>query len=60
MRALIEDLGVIAETARPKVKTVILRRRRESDPVAKPPSKSIVPRQKKDDVKDRAIRDPLL
>jgi len=60
LRALIEDLGVIAETARPKVKTVIIRRRRESSPVADPPSKSTVPRQKKDDVKDRAIRDPLL
>jgi predicted glycogen debranching enzyme len=36
LRVLIEDLGVVAETARPKVKTVIVRRRRESGPVAKP------------------------
>jgi predicted glycogen debranching enzyme len=60
LRALIEDLGVIAEIAHPKVKTVIIRRRRESGPVAKPPSKSTDSRQKKDDVKDRAMRDPLL
>jgi hypothetical protein len=58
--ALIEDLGVIAETTRPKMKTVIVSRRRESGAVAKPPSKNIVPRQKKDDVKGRVIRDPLL
>ena len=49
MRALIEDLGVVAETARPKVKTVIVRRGRESDPV-----------EKNDGVKGRALRDPLL
>jgi glycogen debranching enzyme len=36
LRVLIEDLGVVAETARPKVKTVIVRRRRESGTVAKP------------------------
>ncbi|MGH9844139.1 MAG: amylo-alpha-1,6-glucosidase, partial [Blastocatellia bacterium] len=60
LRALIEDLGVIAETARPKVKTVIIRRRRESGPVANPPSKSTDPRQKNDGVKGRAMRDPLL
>ena len=59
-RALIDDLGVIAETARPKMKTVIIRRRREPAPVAKPPSKSPDPRQKKDDVDGRAMRDPLL
>jgi glycogen debranching enzyme len=60
LRALIEDLGGIAEAARPKVRTVIVRRRRESGPVAKPPSKSTDPQQKKDDVKGRAMREPLL
>jgi glycogen debranching enzyme len=64
LRALIEDLQVIAEAARPKVKTVIVRQRRESGPAAKPPSKSTGPQQKKDSVKDsvkgRATRDPLL
>ena len=60
LRALIEDLGSIAETARPKVRTVIVRRRRKSGPVAKPPSKSTDPQQKSDGVKGRALRDPLL
>ncbi len=60
LRALIEDLGVIAETARPKIKTVILSRRRESDPVEKPSSKTTVPRQKTSGAKGRALRDPLL
>lgn len=60
LRALIEDLGVIAETARPKVKTVIVRQRRESGPITKPPLKSTDPRQKNDGVKGRAMRDPLL
>ena len=60
LRSLIEDLRVIAETTRPKVKTVIIRRRRESDQVAKPPSKSTDPRQKNDGVKGRALRDPPL
>ena len=58
--ALIEDLGVIAETARPKMKTVIVSRRRDAGSVAKPPSKSSDPRQKNDGVKGRAMRDPLL
>jgi glycogen debranching enzyme len=39
LRVLIEDLGVIAETARPKVKAVIVRRRRDPGPLANPPSK---------------------
>ncbi|NOT23289.1 MAG: glycogen debranching protein [Nitrospiraceae bacterium] len=60
LRALIEDLGVIAETSRPKIKTVILSRRRESDPVEKPSSKTTVPRQKTSGAKGRALRDPLL
>ncbi len=60
LRALIEDLRVIAETARPKVKTVIVRRRREAVPVVEPPSERTVPRQKKDGVKGRTMRDPLL
>ena len=46
--------------ARPKVKTVIVRRRREAVPVVKPPSERTVPRQKKDGVKGRTMRDPLL
>ena len=60
LRALIEDLGAIAETARLKAKTVIIRRSRESDLVANPPSKGTDPRQKSDGVKGRAMRDPLL
>ena len=60
LRALIEDLGVSTGTTRAKVKTVIIRRRRESGPVAKPPSKSTDPQQKSDGVKDRDLRDPLL
>ena len=60
LRGLIEDLGVIAEIDRPKVKTVIVRRRPETGPVAKPPSKSTNPRQKNDGVKGRTLRDPLL
>ena len=60
LRAFIEDLVGSAETARPKVKTVIISRRRESGSVAKPPSKSTDPRQKYDGVKCRAMRDPLL
>ena len=47
-------------TARPKVKTVIVRRRREAVPVVEPPSERTVPRQKKDGVKGRTMRDPLL
>ena len=60
LRALIEDLGAIAETVRPKMKTLILRRRRESDPVEKSSSKTTVPRQKSSGAKGRALRDPLL
>ena len=60
LRALIEDLQAIAEAARPKVRTVIVRRRRESGPVEKPGSKSTDPQQKSDGVKGRDLRDPLL
>ena len=60
LRALIEDLGAITETARLKAKTVMIRRRRESDLVANPPSKGTDSRQKSDGVKGRAMRDPLL
>ena len=60
LRALFEDLGVTAETARPKAKTVIIRRSRESGSVAKPPLKGTDPRQKSDGVKGRAMRDPPL
>jgi glycogen debranching enzyme len=60
LRAFIEDLGVITETPRPKVRTVIIRRRRESGPVAKPPSIGTDPQQKNDGVKGRATRDPQL
>jgi predicted glycogen debranching enzyme len=60
LRALIEDLGAIAETARLKAKTVIIRRNREAGLVANPPSKGTDPRQKSDGVKGRAMRDPLL
>jgi predicted glycogen debranching enzyme len=59
LRALIEDLGVIAETAQPKVETMIVRRRRESGPLTKPPSKGMAARQKNDGVKGRTLRDPL-
>ena len=47
-------------TARPKVKTVIVRRRREAGPVVEPPTERPVPRQKEDGVKGRTMRDPLL
>jgi len=57
LRVLIEDLGVIAETARPRGKAVIVRRRHDSGPLAKPPSKSMDPKQD-DGVKGREIRDP--
>jgi predicted glycogen debranching enzyme len=40
LRVLVEDLGVMAETVRPKVKAVIVRRRRDSGPLAMPPSKA--------------------
>jgi predicted glycogen debranching enzyme len=57
LRVLIEDLGVIAETARPRGKAVIVRRRHDSGPLAKPPSKSMDPKQD-DGVKGREIRNP--
>ncbi|HEV8329315.1 MAG TPA: hypothetical protein VGQ08_17705 [Nitrospiraceae bacterium] len=60
LRVLIEDLRVIAETARPKVKTVIVRQRRKTGTVGEPPSESTVPRQKKNGVQGRSMRYPLL
>ena len=59
LRALIEDLGVSVGKSRSRVKTVIIRRRRESNPVTKPPSKSLDPQQKDDGVTGRDMPDPL-
>jgi glycogen debranching enzyme len=58
LRVLIEDLGVTAETARPKVRAVIVGRRHDSGPLAKPPSKSM-DSKRDESVKGRDIRDPL-
>ena len=59
LRALIEDLGVIAETVRPKVKTVIVRRHGESGSVKKPSPKTPDPQQKNDGMKGHVMRDLL-
>jgi hypothetical protein len=59
LRALIEDLGIIAETARPKVKTMIVRRHGESGSAKKPSLKSPDPQQKNDGIKGRVMRDLL-
>ena len=47
-------------TARPKVKTVIVRWHCVAGLVVEPPSERTVPRQKEDGVKGRTMRDPLL
>ncbi len=59
LRALIEDLGVTGEIAQPKVKTVIVRRRRESRAAENSPPNRTDPRQEDDGVKGRDMRDPL-
>ena len=60
LRALIEDLGIIAEAARPKAKTVIIRGRPASGPAAERAAETTASRQKNNGVKGRAVRDPPL
>jgi len=59
LRALFEDLGVTAETARPKMETVILRRKPASGLVAKMSPRTSGLRQENNGGKDRALRNPL-
>jgi glycogen debranching enzyme len=57
LRALIEDLKGNAETRRPRMKTVAVRRHPASAPVTKPSSRTTGLRQKKKNLKGRARRD---
>lgn len=57
LRALVEDLGVFAETSRAPVKKIIVRRR-ESSPPADPQMKSAPMPPKKPSAKARSTRSP--